>query len=215
MTNDSEILDDNDHSIETRAPGLFRELKRICNESSLPQFALVFSKAYDANKLLEPTLTRPAQANYNCRPARIAQILITELKERNEHTLLAAILACGGSSALNDRSLLASGDLHNAIELASKVQNGLCDCEASERISLAIKIDELRHLHMRVISTEQKLLEVETITAQLRPPAFSSNTRLHALAKASLDRIVPRQISCFRSYQQGRLKSTGGRQNKN
>ncbi len=184
------ITDDGDTSLSTRAPGLFRDLGKILTAPGLTLAQRAFARAYNGSKEYELQLVRPPEANYNTRAARVPQILINELGEQDLTTLLASILAAGTPVAAPHNSPSeTNGELNEAEFLAQQALAGKVASESSERIWLALVLDDLRHLHMHRLTLPEKQNKLALLKVRVADLIFPSNQRIHSLAKAGVDRL--------------------------
>lgn len=130
---------------------------------------LTYSAIYDVNTFREPHLGRTDGASYNPRPARVCQILIKEVHEREADILCAAMRRSVG---LDDTLTPQPNE------------------QSAERIALAIALDDVRHVHQladphsaqQILDRARVLLEGVLVAEQ--------NSRLQLLLSAAYDRTL-------------------------
>jgi len=182
--------------IAEAAPGLWRsflDLNRsgAMSLADLERLKRVFSLTAEIASKFEAGVNRPEQADFNPRTARVAQILIKENQAASASIFISAFLACTNAKFLRQLSQ-SQADFGAEIALAREALRfpDTVSLE-SERIALAILIDDIRHLHQRSIQESDLKSILDDIGSNLIPSIrHLENERLRELALASIQRLL-------------------------
>ena len=114
--------------LEKTAPGLAGALRRAFPPAAALEVAATYAEVLERSGLESPSIDRPEGASFNPRPARICQILMTD----------------GGGSTPEELQL--------AVRLSIPRRGDPPQLppppNPSDRVALALAIDDVRHLHM-------------------------------------------------------------------
>ncbi len=168
------------------APG-FSELIKGLLPADWSRLEAIYLLSSSHGGLEEAELTRPEGASFNPRPARIAQILISEVKELDPITLGGALLVnCPHIDRITDCTY------ERESILAMQARNAYAPYNLprpAERIYLAYHLDILRHLHISKIEDSSRLLLYEKTKIILQCIDNSNAARLGELIFAWVERF--------------------------
>jgi hypothetical protein len=126
----------------------------------------------------EPELGRPAGQSFNPRPARLCQILIKEIQEKDQGVLAAAMLSCLSPAELEDlRSSQVEWEPEVTLALTAISHSSAGASRESQAIGLAGLLDEIRHFtcaHFRPKSADYSSHSRNALL-QLRPCRGTKN----------------------------------------
>ena len=122
-------------------------------------FEKLFLKTLEFGGLAEEDFDREPGASYNPRPARVALILIKDLKIAAADTIAAGILAAVSRSCTTESIELMTAEITNGKQVAQLAQDALLPLPQIEQlqeplrtaaaaIAAAIFLDRMRHFHL-------------------------------------------------------------------
>lgn len=173
------------------SPSLAQNIKRYLKPDEAEKVTYAYAVAAKHGALNETGVVRAPEASYNPRPARVAQILITELRNYDGNMLCCAILGCARiESEISLPEELADiqtmlAELRESMSIKNLAPVSL----AAEASLYAIILDEVRHLHMTDFSIELMKDKISQVQALIESKeSFKENQRLvekirHALSK--------------------------------
>lgn len=176
-----------------RAPGLLKTLQGMMREDVLERLGELFTVCLTANEQVEAPLKRIPEANFNPRPARLAHILIKELKEQSPQVIGAAFLVCSTERQITNLPSNFVSQHAQAVRLALLAldPHNFRNDPASERLALALRIDTLRHIHMQNTSMqEKKKLLAEFEDEGYCKASFAENSRLETILRETLSKLL-------------------------
>ena len=177
--------------LDSDSPSLAQNLKRYLKKDEALKVKQAYSIASKYGALNEAGVVRMAEASYNPRPARVAQILITELRDFDADTLCCAILGCARveEKIPLPESLSSLSDMLGELRDSLNVANLSPASRLVEASLYAILLDEVRHLHMTDFPIEHMKDKISYIQELIESKeSFKENQRLvekirHALSK--------------------------------
>ena len=179
----------------THSPALHQLLSLLLPEPELQRICAAYdlvSRLMDCQA--EPELGRPAGQSFNPRPARLCQILIKEIQEKDQGVLAAAMLSCLSPAELEDlRSSQVDWEPEVTLALAAISHSSAGASRESQAIGLAGLLDEIRHFHLRPLSPEECFdysSHSRNALLQLRP--LPGNEKLFTLVNEALKRFENR-----------------------
>jgi hypothetical protein len=174
------------------SPSLYSNLNRYLKEDEVLKITLAYALAAKHGALNETGVVRLPDASFNPRPARVAQILMTELRDFTAETLCCAILGC----ARIEEILVLPEDLRYLEEQLTELKEALkspnespstAPCEAS---LYAILLDDVRHLHMTDFPIEYMKSKISFVQELIEnKESFKENQRLVEKIKHALDKL--------------------------
>lgn len=178
--------------INNNAPALFAILQKIFRPDEIKLIEAAYSFSCNHGGLNEGELNRTVGANFNPRPARIAQILISETKITNSHDIIVAILACMNSSPpiTFPQFLIEFAEDSENTQALLNTNNPKFENFNITNIALAIKLDDIRHLHMRNIpggELSEKLTECKLWLKHI--PSHDQIDRLCVMLNSAISRL--------------------------
>jgi hypothetical protein len=176
------------------SPALYSHLKRRV-PSKLADFEVAFNWIADRGGLEESFVNREKGVNFNPKPARICQILLTESAFEDNEILLAALFMAAPIGDPKDLSVQLSNTFSQAATLADTAQqvlNGSAPHSAAEyALALASALDEARHLHLTTLSAAQRCARAQDLARLLSfAAAFEGTERLCKLLQTALTRVM-------------------------
>lgn len=174
------------------SPSLYSNLNRYLKEDEVLKITLAYALAAKHGALNETGVVRLPKASFNPRPARVAQILMTELRDFNAETLSCAILGC---ARIEDEielpeNLAYMKEQFQELKDSIKSPNEAPFSSPCEAALYAILLDDVRHLHMtdfpidfmkRKISHIQEIVETKE--------SYKENQMLAEKIKHALDKL--------------------------
>lgn len=136
--------------LQKSSDALYKRALKSFSKQELSKIELAFESACDARGADESKIARTEGANFNPRPARVAQILFDETCNRDANMVASALIATVDRSkitALGDALAQAAQETFLSPEVAVPGRDALA-------IALALMLDELRHLHMHADRNE-------------------------------------------------------------
>ena len=175
------------------SPGLLGLVRQFLREDEVKQLAEVYCEACRCGALNESSVVRQPGISYNPRPARICQILINECSEKGLRVLGAAMYACAARNGESGSAFVEEWQIASRVRMEiSNYRDGhrFELTEVEEAIFLAVKLDELRHMHMTPLPEEHKRDVYRQVKEKLVPSiVHSSSSRLKALIESWLNRF--------------------------
>lgn len=174
------------------APKLFRELQRRLAGQSLIEIEQLYKKLGELGCLNDQPIKREKGVSFNPRPARICQILISEVHEDKFNMFAAAHLMCANPDITIEGYKDAQLIVDQARSLLTIQSPSLMRefSMLSERIALAWRLDELRHIHMSEIDS-----------AKIEDLVCSTNNLLNSVDQIKNKRLIVLITTVLRRYQ--------------
>ncbi len=174
------------------SPSLYQNIRRYLKEDEVLKITLAYAISAKHGGLTETGVVRLPEASYNPRPARVAQILMTELRDYNAETLCCAILGCCSV----DEKITLPETLLDIKEQLQELSDAITSpnepptsttCEAS---LYAILLDDIRHLHMTDFPIEHMKNKITFIQELIESKeSYKENQRLVEKIRHALDRL--------------------------
>jgi len=184
--------------LRSDSPGLYRTLLRRMGKEGFARVERAYAEAARCGALEEAPVLRDPGASFNPKPARICQILVAELSEFRELVLSASMLSCVSPEKMVPIPLLSEEQavallVHEWLSGKHRRSTSV----VVERISLALKLDQLRHLHMTGLDLDGIRRVYSEVTMSLLPSvSYPENVRLKTLLE-----------TCVMRFEQGERKS--------
>jgi len=144
------------------SPSLFNKLSREFSRKECERLSQAFRLAWATNEshLSEAEGTNRSQgSSYNPAPARVAEILLAEIKSFDSRLIGSAILSFCRTKELSATDKLAYCEEVKVLNEARKLcshpfEIGKIPEDSSYKLAMAIRLDELRHLHLTETNPE-------------------------------------------------------------
>ncbi len=176
-------------TLQTTAPGLLRNCRHYFNSSELDRLNQAYALADTLGLCKESPVLRDPEASFNPRPARICQLILSETKTC---TLELACLALLSRAAPADIPEIEESfpEIIPDLQLLQKffesgksqpLSPNLCN------VSLAILLDDARHLHMTALTLEERKQSFQRLKALVDDNRLAAgHERLQLLLKTWL-----------------------------
>lgn len=178
--------------LDKDSPGLAQNLKRYLKEGEADRVRLAYHIASRHGALQETGVVRQPEASYNPRPARVAQILMTELRSFDAEILCCAILGCAKiEEAFNlPEELSTLQEPVNELREVLSINNLEASTSMVEGSLYAIILDEVRHLHMTDFSIDylrEKMKFIQNLIENKE--SYKENQRLVEKIQSSITKL--------------------------
>jgi len=182
------------------SPSLYKKLWRAYPAEDLQHLCRAYTLAYhySREKLQEPDITRPVGASFNPAPARIAEILLGETSNVSSELMGAAILSCISVDHLKEEEkhvFLSEIEIVRALHHASgnALEQDSPPDKNAQKLAMAIRLDQLRHLHMSRFNTEKKAQLCKDSSLLLKQATPEGTERLRKKLEVALSRCKKRK----------------------
>jgi len=174
--------------LSTESPRLYKAFARIFTSEDLEMAQEVYALVVAHGGNQEDYLHRETGVTFNPRVSRVCEILIKECAQKTFRIFAAAMASCakGISAELDcvDMKLVHEARAWDTKDGASQLS------PEAEMIALAIKLDELRHLHMTTLDDTAKQAVYQDVTQRLlHCISHDKSVRLKELINAWADRF--------------------------
>lgn len=149
--------------LKTDSPALFGELKRRFSIEEASRVSAEYTTCVSNGGLNEGLIVRDPEVSFNPRPARICLILLKELKE------------------------VSIGELLEVLKLETLQQPTLT---ALPSVKLALIVDELRHLHMTKLSSQEIRARIREIQRDLASYQDEALARLKLISESAISNLL-------------------------
>lgn len=172
--------------LKSDSPQLHSQLVSLFG-GDLEDFQQAYQLSTASNMSWEGKLKRTVGANFNARPARLAQIVMKELGYQDRKVLLAAFFLC---CEVNQLRQLPNGPAQQLAREATRYPAPVC--REAEGLALALYLDELRHMHLRGLPQSKLLSELDRAQELMVPSILHlENERLRELIMTAITRLSP------------------------
>lgn len=173
------------------SPGLSLLLKGALTPQEQAKLVTLYELACQHGALNEGAITRLEGANFNPRPARIIQILLTDGANSDCTTLAGSLVSCAESTLFEAHPELADQFYKSYLAIHSALSGDQSKSLVSTEKAIVFShlLDEVRHLHMRHLSPTSLLKKVSQLRAiyQLIHP-LPEYARLNKVVDAAMER---------------------------
>jgi len=195
---EDEFEDDPHNQLSFDAPAIFRQLQIVVSETDAAYIGRAYALSALSGGLNEWPVIREAGASHNPKPARLLHILLNEGKVKDREILCAAVLAC--ATRLTAKQGIDFGMAYSLAERSLEVQaeEAIVSLKTDHRLAylyLARKLDEIRHLHMTILSRAERKKTVDQLALkvipelQKQPNTCEGLKRLLELVSAAAERF--------------------------